>query len=65
LDNELLAILACPSCIGELRYEADRSRLVCGKCRLVYAIVDEIPVLLIEEASPLEADWRPESGQAL
>jgi len=64
LDKELLAIIACPSCVGDLVYEAERSRLVCAKCRLVYTIADAIPVLLKEEAQPLETDWRPASGEA-
>lgn len=64
LDKDLLAIIACPSCVGDLVLEADRSRLICAKCRLVYAIHDGIPVLLKEEAQPLEAHWRPAPGEA-
>ncbi|MFN0150613.1 MAG: Trm112 family protein [bacterium] len=61
---ELLAIIVCPSCVGDLAYEPGRSRLVCAKCRLAYPIHDEIPVLLKEEALPLEPDWRAESEAA-
>lgn len=59
LDEELLALIACPLCIGDLRYEPERSRLVCPACRLVYPIRDDIPVLLKEEATPLEPDTAP------
>ncbi len=55
LDDELLSLIACPVCIGELIYEPARSRLVCNACRLIYPIRDDIPVLLKEEAQPLDA----------
>jgi LSD1 subclass zinc finger protein len=63
LDKELLSILACPSCVGVLHYEPGRARLVCASCRVSYTIEDEIPVLLKEEARPLEPEWRPEPGE--
>ena len=50
LDKDLLEILACPRCKGELEYKADQAELICPKCRLIYKIKDEIPVLLIDEA---------------
>jgi uncharacterized protein YbaR (Trm112 family) len=59
LDKELLSIIACPGCIGDLAYEPQRLRLVCPACRLVFPIVDEIPVLMKEEARPLEPEWKP------
>jgi uncharacterized protein YbaR (Trm112 family) len=63
LDQDLLDLLACPSCHGELRYEPDRQRLVCPACRLAYPIQDDIPILLREEARPLEADSSAGAGQ--
>jgi uncharacterized protein YbaR (Trm112 family) len=54
LDDELLSLIACPVCIGDLRYEPEKSRLVCEACRLIYPIRDDIPVLLKEEALPLD-----------
>lgn len=50
IPDELLVLLVCPQCRGELTYDRDRDRLVCPACRLSYPIVDEIPVMLIEEA---------------
>jgi len=50
LSDELLSILVCPLCKGDLRYERDAGRLVCDACRLRYPIVDDIPVMLPEEA---------------
>lgn len=54
LDPELRALLVCPKCKGELEYRtAPTESLACRACRLVYAVEDDIPVLLIDEAQPL------------
>ena len=53
LSPQLLAILVCPKCKGELEYRADESSLVCPTCRLRYAVRDDIPIMLIDEATPL------------
>ncbi|MCD4691577.1 MAG: Trm112 family protein [Calditrichales bacterium] len=50
LDQQLLDILACPKCKGELEYKQDEDQLICNKCRLIYRIEDDIPVMLINEA---------------
>jgi uncharacterized protein YbaR (Trm112 family) len=55
LSKDLLDILACPQCKGEVKLTAAEDGLVCAACRLVYPIRDEIPVMLIDEALPLEA----------
>ncbi|HEY7727889.1 MAG TPA: Trm112 family protein [Candidatus Eisenbacteria bacterium] len=54
ISDELLSILVCPQCKGDLRYERDAERLVCDACRLRYPIVDDIPVMLPEEAERFE-----------
>ena len=54
MDEELLEILACPKCKGELRLSPDESELRCETCRLIYRIDDGIPILLLEEALPYE-----------
>jgi uncharacterized protein len=54
LDPKLLAILVCPKCKGELIPSEDPPSLRCERCRLVYEIRDGIPILLIDEAKPLE-----------
>ncbi|MBX5481819.1 MAG: Trm112 family protein [Myxococcaceae bacterium] len=54
LNPELKEILACPKCKGDLEFHEDRQEIHCLACRLVYAIEDDIPVLLIEEARPLD-----------
>jgi uncharacterized protein YbaR (Trm112 family) len=54
MDEELLEILACPKCKGGLRLSNDETELRCEKCRLSYRVDDGIPILLIDEASPIE-----------
>jgi uncharacterized protein YbaR (Trm112 family) len=53
LAPELLDILVCPKCKGDLEYRRDPEVLVCHVCRLVYAVEDDIPIMLIDEAKPL------------
>jgi uncharacterized protein YbaR (Trm112 family) len=48
IDPELLEILACPACHGELVPANDR--LICRTCQRRYPIEDGIPILLVEEA---------------
>ena len=55
LDPELLSILVCPKCKGELRNEPEPSSLVCENCALRYPVREDIPILLIDEAEPLSA----------
>jgi len=50
LKPELLEILACPQCKGEVRLNEERNGISCEKCRLVYPVQDDIPVMLIDEA---------------
>lgn len=54
MDRELLEILACPKCKGDLVLAEDESELRCDGCRLRYRIEDGIPILLIDEATPYE-----------
>ena len=53
IDKELLEILVCPKCKGELEYRADQNELVCHACKLRYEIRDDIPIMLVDEAKPL------------
>ncbi|MCU0540079.1 MAG: Trm112 family protein [Desulfobacterales bacterium] len=53
ISPELLEILACPKCKGEIHLTPAEDGLVCERCRLVYEIRDDIPIMLIEEARPL------------
>jgi uncharacterized protein len=53
ISQELLEILACPKCKGDIYLNKAEDGLICEKCRLVYEIKDDIPIMLIEEAKPL------------
>jgi hypothetical protein len=54
LSKELLEILACPKCKGDIRLNEAGDGLICDNCQLLYEIRDDIPVMLIEEAKPLK-----------
>jgi uncharacterized protein len=53
LNPELIDILACPKCKGELELRGDESAFECRACKLAYLIVEDIPNFIIEEAQPL------------
>lgn len=53
LSPQLLSILVCPKCKGELEYRPDEASLVCHNCRLRYPVRDDIPIMLADEATPL------------
>jgi uncharacterized protein YbaR (Trm112 family) len=53
LSPELLAILVCPKCKGALEYREAESALVCPACKLRYPIREDIPIMLLDEATPL------------
>jgi len=55
ISQELLEILACPKCKGDVRLTDKQDGLVCNACKLMYPIKDDIPVMLIDEAIPLRA----------
>lgn len=54
IDDDLLAILACPGCKGPLDYEKDRDALLCASCRLRFRIEEGIPIMLLDEAERME-----------
>jgi hypothetical protein len=56
ISRELLEILACPKCHTKVELR-EPDQLRCPRCKVLYPIVDGIPVMLIEEA-------KPEAGQA-
>lgn len=56
IDPELLEILACPKCKGELRLTEEGSDLICEACRLKYPIEEGIPIMLIDKAVPLSQE---------
>ncbi len=53
IDKELLVILACPKCKGDIALTEKGDGLVCSACKLMYPIKDDIPVMLVDEAITL------------
>ncbi|HEX5830317.1 MAG TPA: Trm112 family protein [Gemmatimonadaceae bacterium] len=53
LSPQLLALLVCPRCRGRLEYRPGESALDCEQCRLRYPVRDDIPIMLVDEATPL------------
>ena len=49
MDSDLLRILRCPACRGELAAPANEE-MACLSCGLVYPVRNEVPVLLVDEA---------------
>ena len=54
IKKELLDILCCPQCKGDIHLTSSGDGLTCDKCKLVYPIRDDIPVMLIDEAKRLD-----------
>ncbi len=54
ISKELLDILVCPVCKGDLIYEQEPERLLCHACHLAYPVKDDIPVMLPDEAEKLD-----------
>ena len=51
IDQELLEILACPNCKTPVKLVKNGTGLKCDQCHRVYPIKDDIPVMLIDEAT--------------
>ena len=54
IDKELLEILACPKCKVDIELNEKEDGLICNSCKLVYPIKDGIPIMLIDQAIPIE-----------
>ena len=53
ISKDLLDILACPKCKGDLVLTEKEDGLICNRCKLLYPIRNGIPVMLIDEAIPI------------
>ena len=54
VDPKLLEILVCPATKGPLEYDADAQELVSRQAGLAYPVRDGIPIMLVDEARPLD-----------
>jgi uncharacterized protein YbaR (Trm112 family) len=50
IEKDLLEILVCPVCKVALEYRQNPETLKCTKCHRVYAVKDDIPNMLVDEA---------------
>ena len=49
--KELVELLVCPNCHGRIEYKERRNLIICTQCDLHYPVRDNIPVMLVEEAT--------------
>ncbi len=56
VSEDLLKILVCPGCKGDLELSESGDGLLCHACKLKYPIRDDIPVMLRDQAEPLQDD---------
>jgi len=54
INKELLDILACPKCKGDVHLNEKEDGIICDSCKLMYPIRDDIPIMLIDEAIPIK-----------
>lgn len=54
ISQELLDVLACPQCKGDLKLSENSDALICDICKLKYRVEDDIPIMLIDEAEKIE-----------
>ena len=50
IKKDLLDILCCPKCKGDIQLNETEDGLICDACKLMYPIKDDIPIMLIDEA---------------
>jgi len=51
VSPDLIALLVCPACHGEIEYKDRRRVIICTQCDRHYPVRDDIPVMLVEEAT--------------
>ena len=56
VDRKLLEILVCPLTKGPLEYDAAAQELISRQARLAFPIRDGIPIMLADEARPLDGE---------
>jgi uncharacterized protein YbaR (Trm112 family) len=65
VDPKLLDLLVCPLTKGPLRYDRERQELISEQAGLAYPIRDGTPIMLVDEARPIDEDETiPEEVQA-
>jgi len=62
LDPDFVSLFRCPRCHGRLEAHAEPLGLGCKACALLYAVDDDLPNFLVEEAKPLASPAPAASG---
>ncbi len=65
LDPRLTATLVCPVCKGAIVWDAEKSLLVCPRCKLAFEVKDNIPNMIPEEARKLTVEQANEYKKRL
>ena len=63
INPELLSIIACPKCKESIELDRENRVLICRRCQLAYEIRNGIPIMLMDEAKPLEELYGQARGQ--
>ena len=53
IKKEILDVLACPKCKGDVKVAEDGKAIICKNCKLLYPVRDNIPFMLEEEAQKI------------
>ena len=64
LKPELLDLLCCPKCKGDLEYRPAQETLTCKQCATVYPVRNDIPILLVDPQDPHEPQGAPGASRA-
>ncbi len=64
VDPKLLEVLVCPLSKKPLRYDAERQELISDASGLAYPIRDGIPIMLVDEARPLDEPTDTSGGES-
>ena len=50
INKKLLEILVCPACKSKVKLNAKKDKLVCEKCKVIYDIIDSVPIMLVKKS---------------
>lgn len=65
MDKQLLSMLVCPQCKGELKYAAEAAELLCTFDGLAFPIRDGVPVMLESEARKMTEGEKLDKAKAV
>lgn len=63
VDKELLDILVCPKCRGNIKIHNNEKYIICENCNLAYYIDENMPVMLIDKAVSIESIEEADKGK--